>query len=101
MIILCGNRRIVTDRYGYAIQVRHVYEKGKKAGQEYWNEDRPAYPATLAQAFQMVFLRELQDGEDIKVEDLPVALHEAADRVNSYLEEFKKKGEKLDKARAK
>ena len=85
MIISCGPRRLVSDRFGWKIEIQHIPAKGTKAGQIEWKEDRPAYPATLSQALEMVCERELQDQGDMAVTDLADALKRAAHNVREYM----------------
>jgi len=80
MIILCGKRRLVSYVYGWRIEIQHAGKKGIR-----WKEDAPAYPATLAQACEMVLERELTDGPDITIAELPEALKNAAHTVREYL----------------
>ena len=84
MKIDCGNRRIVSDRYGFKIELKHVPETGKSAGIISWVEDRPAYPATLADAFEEILLRELRDQGDMALSEVPDALREAYEAVIQY-----------------
>jgi len=83
MIIHCGKRRIKSYRYGWKIEAQKL---NKKTGEMYWEEDRPAWPATLAQACEMVAERELADHEgDIAPPELSGALRRAAGQVREYM----------------
>ena len=64
MIISIGDRRMVSDRFGWKIEIRHVPTKGAHAGEDVWMEDRPAYPATLPRGLEMVLERMIKDAPD-------------------------------------
>ena len=95
MIINCGRRRIVRDRYGYTIEYRHVRQSGKKAGEAHWKIDRPGHPATLSDALTVVYERTLADeNEELDVLDLPTACQHAAETLKNHLREFRRAGVK-------
>lgn len=83
MIITCGNRRLVSYRYGWKIE---ILAHRKKTGETYWAEDRPAYPASLAQACEMLLERVIADGQDMTIDALPGALKTAAHEIKRYME---------------
>lgn len=84
MIIQCGkDRRIKSYRYGWMIE-RHV--QNEKTGEWRWVEDRPAYPATLAQALVMVQERILREGGDCDAAELPERLKLAHSALLKYAE---------------
>ena len=83
MIIDCGRRRLVSERYGWKIEIQHL---NKKTGVLDWREDRPAYPSSLAQALEMLCERVLTDGPDLTITELPEALKTAAREVRRYME---------------
>ena len=98
MIILCGRRRIISDHYGWQIQIERIHgEKSKTPGVKEWVEDRPAWPASLSQAFRMVYERELKDSPDITIAELPNALQAAADTVQGYFDAAADLGQKHTK----
>lgn len=77
MIINCGRRRIKPDRFNWTVE--RLSDEGN------WIPDRPAYPASLAQALQMILERTLCDrDEGIDVKDLPRALQAAYREVLTY-----------------
>lgn len=84
MIIECGKRRLVSYRYGWMIQIKH---QNKKSGALEWQEDRPAYPSSLAAALETLLERILTDGPDLTPGQLPDALREAGREVRRYLAE--------------
>jgi hypothetical protein len=87
MIINCGKRRLVSYEYGWRIEIEKTKsEKSALAGQKYWAEDSPAYPATLAQACEMVWERELKEMPDVDITHLPEALKTAAATVRKYMQ---------------
>lgn len=95
MIIICGERRIVSDTYGYTIEKRCVIATGKKKGAAVWRPDNPAYPATLSHALELVFERTLKDANDeIDVRDLPDACKRAAESVKSHVSKVRRLGVK-------
>ena len=77
MIIPCGNRRIVSYCYGWQIQRLHTKR---------WREDAPAYPATLAQACEMVAERILKESGTTTPSKLVNELRAAAHAVHKYME---------------
>jgi len=81
MIINCGKRRIVSYPYGWRIDIVKVTKKGEQV----WREDSPAYPSSLAQACEMVLERELKEGPDVSINQLPEALKNAAGSVRKYM----------------
>jgi hypothetical protein len=83
MIIDCGKRRLVSDRWGWKIEIRHI---NQKTGATEWREDRPAYPSSLAQALEALCERILTDGPDLTITQLPDALKTAAREVRHYME---------------
>jgi len=90
MIINCGKRRLVSDRFGWKIEIQHVYGKdSKKAGETYWTEDRPAYPANLPQACEMLCERIAKESEGDTPDGLVKALKDAAIEVKQYMETAK------------
>ena len=80
MIIECGKRRLVSERFCWKIEILHTSKKGKKS----WKEDRPAYPATLAQALEMVYEREIRDMGDMACTDVVDACKSAYHAVRQY-----------------
>jgi len=87
MIINCGNRRLVSDRFGWKIEIQHTYGKdSKKAGETYWTEDRPAYPANLPQACEMLCERIAKESDDDTPDGLVEAMKNAAAEVRQYME---------------
>ena len=96
--INCGTRRIVSDRYGYQIQHIKTYsEDNKKAGETYWKEDAPAYPATLSQALEMILEREIKDHEEIACTQLSAALDVSIGKIREYFNEASMLGKRLEK----
>jgi len=89
VVINCGKRRIVPYTYGWKIEIKKVYgEDSKSAGDEYWGEDRPAYPVTLTQAILEVYDRELKEAADeIDLRELRSVLDAVEGRVKGYLSE--------------
>lgn len=84
MIIPCGKRRLVSYRYGWMIQIqRH----NKITDEMEWREDRPAYPANLAQACEMLCERVLTDADTCEPDDLVDALRNAARDVKACFAE--------------
>lgn len=83
MIINAGNRRLVSSRFGWRIEVKAV---NQKTGAERWVEDRPAYPSSLAQACEMLCERVLTDGPDLTIDQLPGALRNAEKEVRRYMQ---------------
>lgn len=86
MIIECGNRRLVSYRYGWRIEVKTEVREGPNAGKVRWVEDRPAYPANLTQACEVLCERALTDNPDMTISQLPDALKRAASAVRRYME---------------
>lgn len=86
MIIDCGNRRLVSDRYGWMIQIKRTIKKGERAGETEWREDRPAYPATLSQGCQMLAERILKESDTVTPDGMVEALQNAVHQVNRYME---------------
>lgn len=82
MIIDCGNRRLVSNRFGWKIEILAETKKGEKV----WREDRPAYPASLAAACETLCERILTDGGDCTIAELPERLILAASAVRRYME---------------
>lgn len=83
MIINCGNRRIVSYKYGWKIEIQKRHKETRKL---YWDEDRPAYPATLAQALEMVFERMVKEEGEIAPSELLRTLRDASGQVRHYME---------------
>lgn len=83
MIIQCGKRRLCSYAYGWRIEIQHV----TKSGAIVYREDRPAYPASLAQACENLLERELADGPDLTIDQLPEALKTATATVRKYLQQ--------------
>jgi len=98
MIILCGNRRLTSDKYQWRIEKKHVAaelnpitgKKNKNPGEIYWNLEQPAYPMTLALGLEMVYDRLLKDGGEIDVSELAGHCKDAAATVTKYCEAVKK-----------
>lgn len=87
MIIECGKRRLVSDRFGWKIEIQKVFtEKSKNHGQSYWDEDAPAYPATLAQACEMLAERILKESGTTTPNKLVNELRAATHAVHKYME---------------
>jgi len=84
MIILCGRRRLVSDKFGWTIQIKKVGEAGKRKGKTRWEPDRPAYPRNLAQGLEMIHEREVKDMGEISVTELTDALKAAYVTVKEY-----------------
>ena len=82
VIIDCGKRRLVSNRYGWKIEIQHF---NKETGLAEWKEDRPAWPASLAKACEALCERELSDTGDITLDQLPDALKHAAHEVRRYM----------------
>ena len=88
MIVQCGkDRRISSYRYGWIIERRIVATKGKNKGQARWEEDRPAYAATLSRALEGVWERIVKESPDCDVEDLTQTLQAASHKVKQYTEQ--------------
>lgn len=85
MIIMCGKRRLVSYRYGWLIEIQQEVQSGENKGQIAWREDRPAYPASLTDALETLCERELVDGGDITLDQLPEALKQASSTVRKYM----------------
>jgi len=77
MIITCGNRRLVSDRYGWTLQIHREGVSGKHAGKLVWVDDRPAHPASLTHGLQIIAERLLTDGPDVDITELADALRAA------------------------
>ena len=86
MYIECGKRRLCGQRFGWKIEILHTSKKGEQS----WQEDRPAYPASLSQALEMVLEREVKDQGDMTVHELPDALKRASHAVHEYMERARK-----------
>lgn len=86
MVILCGNRRLVSYAHGWRIEIRKVVQSGAHKGQERWIEDVNAYPASLSAACESLLERVLADGPDLTIDQLPEALKTAAATVRRYME---------------
>ena len=89
MIIDCGNRRLVSDRYGWTIQIKKVRESGNNIGEERWEPDRPAYPCSLARALEMITEREMQESGDIGLTDVTAALNTAYKSIHDYMKKVR------------
>lgn len=90
LVIQCGpSRRILRYRYGWKI------EKLVKSG---WREDRPAYPANLGQAFEMVAERILADDQEkaIAPNELAAELAHAVAALEDYTARARKVGQELE-----
>jgi hypothetical protein len=83
MIIDCGNYRLKSYRYGWIIQKKHL---NKNSGLTEWRDDRPAYPASLADGCQIVAERIFTDGDDITPEEIPRALERAVHKVREFMQ---------------
>lgn len=87
MIINCGTRRLKSYQFGWMIQKREI---DSKTGETRWREDRPAYPNGLAHACQMLLERELRDGGDCDIKQLPARLDAAYEAVLGYMDRARK-----------
>lgn len=102
MIINCGPRRIVRDRYGYKIEIRHVLGKdSKRAGEVIWKEDSPAFPASLSNALEVVYERTIADlverdensgDPEIDIRNLAAACEHAAQVVKDCARDVRREG---------
>jgi len=87
MIINCGKRRLVSGRFGWKIEAQRVRGKESKSpGEVYWAEDRPAYPASLAQACEMLCERIAKESDCDTPDGLVEAMRNAATEVRRYME---------------
>ena len=86
MIITCGNRRLVSDRFGWTIQQVHVPAKGRYAGEDVWLEDRPAYPATLERGLEMLLERIIKEAPDTDIEGLAETVRVARNKLLESLQ---------------
>lgn len=84
MIIECGDRRLVSDRFGWTIEKKTIVQDGKNAGKVRWREDRPAYPASLPQACEMLYERVLKEGGTVTPPEFLDALSHAYQSVSKY-----------------
>lgn len=86
MIISCGKRQLVSYTHGWKIEIKKVNQKTQKT---YWVEDRPAYPASLAHALEIVCEREMIDAAGdgpVSLDVLSSMLKQASTRVRKYME---------------
>ena len=81
MIITCGKRRLRSYQYGWVIEIEHVSKSGKVT----YRTDSPGYPSSLADACEILLERELTDGPDLSIDQLPEALKTAAHTVRKYM----------------
>lgn len=82
MIVHCGDRRLSSYKYGWALQRRHVRTtKGGKEKVE-WLEE--SYPASLGHGLQMILEIELRNAGDCDVSELPRRLKQAYEAVKEY-----------------
>ena len=86
MIINAGRRRLCSYRYGWVIEIEHTNKKGVKV----WKEDYSPYPASLSDALETVLERELMDGGDCALQDIPERLKCAIFAVRHYMEMARK-----------
>lgn len=92
MIINCGNRRLVSDKYQWVIQKRHIAPKigvtgkpCKNPGKITWRPEQPAYPSNLANALEEVYIRLLKDEGEIDIQELVVYCKKAAKTIRRYI----------------
>lgn len=90
MIINIGNRRLVSHRYGWKIEIKKVRgDDSANPGEEYWDEDRPAWPASLTQALEMVYERLLFDVEETDYKELSRHIVDAHRTLEDALERIR------------
>jgi hypothetical protein len=77
VIISVGDRRMVSDRFGWKIEKSHVPKKGAHAGETVWAEDRPAYPATLTRGLELLLERILKEAPDTDIGGLVQTIRSA------------------------
>lgn len=88
MIIQVGkDRRLRSHRFGWIIE-RQV--KSEKTGELRWMEDRPAHPATLAQALEIVQERILIESGNCEVGELPERLKQAHKTLLEFTEKARR-----------
>jgi len=85
MIINCGKRRICSHKYGWRVDKETLVKKKNGTEVMKWAEDRPAHPATLSQAFNMIADRTLKDMGELDISEVPQACLLAQEKVNEYL----------------
>ena len=85
MIIDCGIRRLVSSSNNWTIQIKKVREKGNEVGTEYWDMDRPAHPASLTRALELILEREVMDAGDTTLAGLQASLKDASHAVHNYM----------------
>jgi len=74
-------------RHSQEIEVQRVRgEDSKSPGDVYWAEDRPAYPASLAQACEMLCERIAKESDGDTPDGLVDAMRNAATEVRRYME---------------
>lgn len=84
IIQISPNRRLSRYAYGWKIEKRMVREEDDRV---YWTEDRPAYPATLAAALRSCLERELAEGGDADIAEVPERLQQALKAWRSALKQ--------------
>ncbi len=90
-VIQCGpDRRILRYSYGWKLEKRN--ERG------IWREDRPAYPASLAQALEEMAERILADDQakTIEAKELAADLAHAVAALEDYAARARKIGQELE-----
>jgi hypothetical protein len=85
MNILCGNRKLVSNSYGWILYKQiTLREKSRTPGRIVWKEEQPAHPGTLSQGLYMIYERLLKEQGDIHVCDFPEACLRASEKVREY-----------------
>jgi hypothetical protein len=88
VIIQIGpDRRLRSYRYGWIIEQRQQKEK---TGEFYYKEDSPAFPASLAQAFEMVLERIFKESGDCDISEVPARLQAACRALKEYAEKARR-----------
>jgi hypothetical protein len=98
-----GNRRLVWYGYGWRIERRVEIASGDRKGEQDWREDAPAYPATLAQAAEVLAERIAIDklaavdaGEILNLATLADEIEAAVEEIRQHFQEAAKIGAVLD-----
>jgi len=81
------DRRLRSYRYGWIIERR---QKNEKTGEDYWSDDSPAFPASLAQAFETVLERVLVESGDCDISEVPAKLQAAYRALREYTEKARR-----------
>lgn len=71
MIVLCGEYRLTSNRYGWIIHKRTILgARSNTPGEVRWKEDQPAFPSSLANGLQMIYERLLKEHGEVDISDL-------------------------------